>query len=1215
MNPKVLCTMGIFILLILSVSTDSFFNTNEDFVRDMESNISVIHDSREPIRINGDNDFADQAAAEGWPGDGSEDDPYVIDGYEINGTGKGCGIYIGNTTVHFVVRNNYVHNASGRANMYFRNTGLFLYNVTNGRADNNVIKDCSHGVRLDQNSLNNTIYNNTVSNNTEYGIFLYRSSLNTFIYNHVFNNTRGFYVLHHSHENVVSDNLIEHNTQNGVLMQLSTNNTFSDNVISSNIRGGIYISNSQHIQLYNNDISSNARRGIYVLNSVYIELFENAMVNNGINIFGGSPEHWNTHTISTDNTVNGRPVHYWKDVTGGTVSTGAGQIILANCTGVTVENQHISDTDIGIILGYSNDNILSNNIVFSNFYGISVSHSEGNTILDNHVYNNSRGFYIYYGDDNYLSQNIVEKNDFGFHVHSSTDTTLDNNLISDNDYGMYLFRSIRVTLEGNEIIGHGILMGGEKVEYWNTHVIDTSNTANGNPIHYWKDQRSGTVPPDAGQVILANCSQVIVHGQKIGYDIVGIQLGFSFSNIISNNTASYNQRGIYLYNSYENTLSDNILYNNTHGIYMLDSNKNSLPENEMHNNTYGIYMSNSDNNNASANTLGNNSYGIYIYRSASSTLHNNDMLNDGIMINGNLFRHWDTHDISYSNTVNGSPVYYWKNKTEGTVPPGAGQVILANCMDVVVEGQNLIGATAGIQMGYSVENTISDNNIINNKHGIYLYASSDNMIYHNNFLNNEDQAYEEGMNQWDDDYPNGGNYWSDYEELYPDASEIDDSGIWDTAYAIPGVGNFDRFPLKQPKGALGLTIEQPEPGGIITEESVTVNWSSTGGLGVREHRIRLEGEDWIGLGSETEYTFHYIEDGNYRIEVELADGILDEVIKDVNFIVDTTPPVLDIISPYHGEIFDTGSLNIRWEGSDASTGISHYEIRLTGEDWVDAGTDTTYSYSELTDGYHRAEVRAWDIAGYNTTQCVNFTVDTTPPVLNIITPFNGEIFGGDNLTVEWEGSDATTEITRYEIRLAGGGWVDAGTDTTYSYSELTDGLYRTEVRAWDSAGHVSTVGVKFVVDTLPPLVEITSPPHGEIFRSNVIMAEWSGYDETSGISHYEIRINEDDWIEVGSSTHHLLMDLPEGEHTLRVRAWDNASHASTDSVTFNIASMEEDDDDVGLLLMIFVAVATFIIFTALVFLLWKSRKRPKEHYEHRWYEKESKRSWRHDHED
>ncbi|MGC8913737.1 MAG: hypothetical protein ACP5LE_07445, partial [Thermoplasmata archaeon] len=49
-----------------------------------------------PIHINGDADFANQTATEGWPGNGSQDNPYVIDGYDIDGNGGSYCIWIEN---------------------------------------------------------------------------------------------------------------------------------------------------------------------------------------------------------------------------------------------------------------------------------------------------------------------------------------------------------------------------------------------------------------------------------------------------------------------------------------------------------------------------------------------------------------------------------------------------------------------------------------------------------------------------------------------------------------------------------------------------------------------------------------------------------------------------------------------------------------------------------------------------------------------------------------------------------------------------------------------------------------------------------------------------------------------------------------------------------------------------------------------------------------
>ena len=59
----------------------------------------LAYEPHEPIEIMSDLDFAEQ----GWPGNGIESDPYVIEGYEIRGQ-YSC-IFVGNTSAYFVARN------------------------------------------------------------------------------------------------------------------------------------------------------------------------------------------------------------------------------------------------------------------------------------------------------------------------------------------------------------------------------------------------------------------------------------------------------------------------------------------------------------------------------------------------------------------------------------------------------------------------------------------------------------------------------------------------------------------------------------------------------------------------------------------------------------------------------------------------------------------------------------------------------------------------------------------------------------------------------------------------------------------------------------------------------------------------------------------------------------------------------------------------------
>ena len=240
----------------------------------------------------------------------------------------------------------------------------------------------------------------------------------------------------------------------------------------------------------------------------------------------------------------------------------------------------------------------------------------------------------------------------------------------------------------------------------------------------------------------------------------GISLTNSNHNIVKNNTCINNENGIRLWSSSPSTSSDNIVYDNTcienlrYGIelwsykYMTTTtNNNNLTKNKCYLNHYGgIYVAKSVNSILSENNCSyNDIYGIKLDTYTKSTTKNNTVTNN-IISNNNY-------------------------------------------------GIYLYGAYA-----WNIENTIVRNTVANNHLGVYCDRAYSNKIYHNNFIDNTQQVHipESGYaNFWDDGYPSGGNYWSDYEERYPNATEIDGSGIWDTPYVIDE-NNQDNYPLMEP---------------------------------------------------------------------------------------------------------------------------------------------------------------------------------------------------------------------------------------------------------------------------------------------------------------------------------------------------------------------------------------------------------------------------------
>jgi parallel beta-helix repeat protein len=552
--------------------------------------------------------------------------------------------------------------------------------------------------------------------------------------------------------------------------------TISENIASDN-GYGIWLSSSNTNNLTGNTANSNAHGGIYLSSSSSNNLTNNIMVWDGIIIEGNQLQHWNTHYIDTSNTVNGKPVYYWKDQVGGTVPSGAGQVIIANCTNVVVENQNVSDGSAGICLGFSNNNTIANNTASNNSYGILLGHSNTTTLAGNTVSNNSfNGIWLSSSSKNMLTKNTVSNNSFngiwlssssknmltkntasnnsgGICLSSSSNNTLTGNTASNNSYGIYLSSSSSNNLTNNTMVWDGIIIEGNQLQHWNTHYIDTSNTVNGKPVYYWKDQVGGTVPSGAGQVIIANCTNVVVENQNVSDGSAGICLGFSNNNTIANNTVSNNLSGTWKTTDLQLDKLSGDVEGETSSTLAMSPTFTPSPMPTLGNGgngggggggggpkyfgapRFGIYLSSSSTNKIANNTASNNSdYGIWLESSSNNTL---------------------TSNTANSNSYDGISLYSSSNNTLTS------NTANSNSYD-------------GISLYSSSNNNILTRNIANSNknYGIYLFGASNNNHIYNNYFDNAITARDSCINIWNiSKTPGtniiggpylGGNYWSDY---------------------------------------------------------------------------------------------------------------------------------------------------------------------------------------------------------------------------------------------------------------------------------------------------------------------------------------------------------------------------------------------------------------------------------------------------------------------
>lgn len=282
----------------------------------------------EPFRINCNFDFTSTA----WvtDGDGSAENPWVIENLKIDGTGKGYCIFIGNTTDYFIVRNCFLHNASGAAQTnewYYSNAGLVTIS-DHGLFENNIFMNNSYGMRVSSSDRFSIINNSATKNHL--GIYVLYSTNGVISQNNAFNNTVYGLSMYVNNNFDVDRNNISYNGYStfygaGFPISSSSNIRVTNNSFISNFGPGIQIAyNSNNITVSHNDIKANnlgLEMDSFVSGShpVDISIFHNNFMSNLIQAADDQDYYWD----------NGYPTggNYWSDYSGSDAKNGPDQNI------------------------------------------------------------------------------------------------------------------------------------------------------------------------------------------------------------------------------------------------------------------------------------------------------------------------------------------------------------------------------------------------------------------------------------------------------------------------------------------------------------------------------------------------------------------------------------------------------------------------------------------------------------------------------------------------------------------------------------------------------------------------------------------------------------------------------------------------------------------------------------------------------------------------
>jgi len=387
-------------------------------------------------------------------------------------------------------------------------------------------------------------------------------------------------------------------------------------------------------------------------------------------------------------------------------------ISLENSSHNIMSGNNITDNaDVGIDVSNSPDNVFSGNAIANNancgleIHDLSVS----NSVIGNNITNSANGIHVAFSPNVTILGNIITScSGFGMLLESCQNNSLVMNTISNSGRGMYTSYCSLNNLTGNTVLNN---LGGIWLGLWSKHNtlrsnnmsgneynfganpnhmdlkfwvndVDTSNTVNGRPIYYWVQKQNMTVPLDAGQVTLVNCTGITVQNLTLADNWQGIQLASTTGSTITNSNITDNWDGIRLtIRSSDNLIFGNIIANNVAGAWFGYSSGNRVFSNDIRNNNKdvgiyeniergGIVLYDARNYSIFENNIASNVWGIeHIYSSSNYIHHNN--------ISGNALQTYSPYGYtSWENTWdNGYPSggNYWGDYTGTDVYSGLHQ--------------------------------------------------------------------------------------------------------------------------------------------------------------------------------------------------------------------------------------------------------------------------------------------------------------------------------------------------------------------------------------------------------------------------------------------------------------------------------------------------------------------------------------------------------------
>ena len=317
-----------------------------------------------------------------------------------------------------------------------------------------------------------------------------------------------------------------------------------------------------------------------------------------------------------------------------------------------------------------------------------------------------------------------------------------------------------------------------------------------------------------------------------------------------------------------------------------------------------------------------------------------------------------------------------------------------------------------------------------------------------------------------------------------------------------------------------LTIDAPAEGDLFNYSAIKVTGTTEPGA-----VLKVDGNPLTLTGAGNYQTTLNLKEGVDLINVTTRDAVGNSRWRNVNVTIDLTPPNLKISEPLEG--FKTKDSAIRLTGSTepkAAVTVNGLPAPLSG---------TVFQMTvNMAEGKTTITVKSCDKAMNCVSRTVNGSRHSGPPSLQVTAPPSVDTVLTNKDTYQINGTTDPGVVLTINSKA-----VNVGTDGSFTVMEpLREGDTVFTIIAVDAYGNMAQLSRKVQRDSVPPMLEVTSPQTG--FRTKDKQVEISGDTEASAI----LTINGNKVSFTGSVFTKTVALDKEGENDFTVMAMDKAGN-------------------------------------------------------------------------